>query len=203
QLESISKWIVDVDAVVARQLIVVHLEAGVAKPLHQRPQIPNEKRRVGLPCRTKLWIDTQMDLHIVVFEPYAATRGQLRGLRRFRDSQDAAVELPTLFLTAYGHGELDMVDTDDRHCRHPPLEDRSRAGLSEPGWTILASFRPYAALKGLVHVTKRIADEPRGEARRLRAVRRPRVPEDCRFHMAVARLDQAAARRLDSLRMPQ
>src|SRR5688572_22217319 len=65
EFETISKRIVDIHAVVARQrLIVDDNDLRVSKTKHQLSKVLHEKTGVSLTCGPKLSFHSQVDLHV-------------------------------------------------------------------------------------------------------------------------------------------
>src|SRR5262249_54420378 len=70
---------------------------------------------MGLPCRLKASVDTEVDLHVAVLKPRSAPFRQLRWFLALGNPRKAAVERASLRFLASRHRELYMVDSDDRH----------------------------------------------------------------------------------------
>jgi len=62
----------------------------------------------------KVWVDPEMNLHWAACEPASTALLQFGGLVDFGHSKQAGVERARLIFHAGGHGELHVVNRDER-----------------------------------------------------------------------------------------
>src|SRR5262245_33943644 len=74
-----------------------------------------------LPGRTKVGVDSEMDLHGPALEPCPTAFGELRRFRDLGDPEEPGVEFPRFRLPACRHCELHLLDPDDRHSAYEPI----------------------------------------------------------------------------------
>src|SRR6185369_14325215 len=115
------------DAVVAGQgLVVDDVDPGLAEAQDEAAEVPDEQGGMRLPRRAKVRLHAEVDLHRAALEPGAAALGQLRRLRDLGDTEEPRVERASLVLPSGGHGELDMIDSDNGHAGGYALKLRKR-----------------------------------------------------------------------------
>lgn len=71
---------------------------------------------MGLARRTKVGLDAEVKTHSIVLEPAATVRGKLDRLVDLGQPEHAAIERDCVGLAADRHGELHVVEPDDRHA---------------------------------------------------------------------------------------
>ena len=72
---------------------------------------------MGLGGRSEVGIDSQMDAHVLSFEPAPTTASQHRGLLLARQAEDTLIKANRvrLSLATSGHGQLDVIETENLH----------------------------------------------------------------------------------------
>src|SRR6185503_10104934 len=101
ELETIPERVVDVDAEIARERLVLrHRVPGRAQPLDQARQIAHQQAGMGLAGGVELAVDPQMDPEGAGLEPRAAPRGERGRLRDLRNAEQPIVEGARLRLAA-------------------------------------------------------------------------------------------------------
>ena len=104
QFDSVAEGIIDVDSPVA-----VHWRIRldwVTLRLENRDesiQSVNHESRMGLLCRTKVWIYSQMNLEFGALEPAATAFPQVGRLGYFGQAEDVAIKLASALLSACGY----------------------------------------------------------------------------------------------------
>src|SRR5580765_5605552 len=118
ELEAVAERIVDVRSQLVTDANLLDLVSG-------RPELPNEdgelshqQPRVGLPGRSEVRIDAEVNLEVAALEPGSAAFRERGGLRHLGDPEQPRVELPRRVLATGGHRELNMIDADDPHRAH-------------------------------------------------------------------------------------
>jgi len=91
---------------------------------------------MGLLCRTKVWIYSQMNLEFGALEPTATAFHQVGRLAYLGQAEDVAIKFASAVLSAYGHGKLNMIDV----CYEHVMIFAPRAG-SEKQWPLVGSSR--------------------------------------------------------------
>src|ERR1700693_5536190 len=77
EFEPIPKRIIDIHAIIAgKRLILDDLAARIAQPSNQISQVAHEQPSVCLACRSKLRLNTHVDLDLSAFKPRTAAFGQ-------------------------------------------------------------------------------------------------------------------------------
>src|SRR5271170_1976419 len=77
QLNSISKRIMNMAAADPGNIVnLIHVDARPAQSFDQGRIVAAAQSRVGLPCRTKLFLHAQVYLHPAAFEPAPASLGE-------------------------------------------------------------------------------------------------------------------------------
>ena len=97
------------------------------KPLAEPREIIDQKGRMRLACRHKTRIDADMQAHTAALEP-ATARGKVIRLGHFMHSEQVGVECARCVFTTLRNGDVDVIETDNRHGRSPKpaLPARSR-----------------------------------------------------------------------------
>jgi hypothetical protein len=84
QFDAIAKGIIDVNPPAAIEQLIAPNGVSVSfESCNQRIKSINEQRRMGLPCWTKVWICSEMNLQGRSFEPAATALQQVRRLWYF------------------------------------------------------------------------------------------------------------------------
>jgi lipopolysaccharide/colanic/teichoic acid biosynthesis glycosyltransferase len=116
ELEAVPEGIGDVDAVDARERVVGRdADARAAEPRRQRAEVLDDQTRMRLPGGRERLLDADVQLGASRPEPAPAAGPQRLGLRDLLEPEQAAVERPGFGLAAARRGDLDVVDSDDRH----------------------------------------------------------------------------------------
>ena len=68
--------------------------------------------------RTEICLHTKVDLNISTREPDATTLCEFGRLRDLDHAQQVSVEMPRDIFAAGRHGELNMIDENERKSRH-------------------------------------------------------------------------------------
>ena len=132
ELDPVAEGVVDVGAFPRGPVGVgAHRHAGGAQGRHQRRQVADDERRVGLAGRTEVLLDAEMHRHRPVAEPAAAPRRQRIGLGHADQAEQRRVEGFGLSLPAGRHGQLHVVEPDDLEA-HRRLLWRERPGSRTP-----------------------------------------------------------------------
>ncbi len=145
QLEPVAERVVDVDAVVALERLVVagHVPRGRERR-DERVEVVDDERRVGFASGTEVGVDAEVDLHRLGLEPAPAPYGEVRWLRQLRDAEQAVIERDCLGFATRRHRELDVIEPHHRHTSSIQVFAHCRSS---------AEFRP--------DVTRLFTREPR------------------------------------------
>jgi hypothetical protein len=138
EFEAIPKRVIDIHPIIAgKGLILDDLTAGIPEPANQISQVANEQPGVCLACRSKIGLNTYVDLDLSAFEPRTAAFGQSGRLSHFRYAEEPSVESASIVLPTIWHRELDVVNADDHSSLQSADEIRPNriASATEPGTT--------------------------------------------------------------------
>ena len=72
--------------------------------VYEFPQVTHKKSRMGLTRWSKLWIHTNMDLHLVAFKPHVTSFSQLTRFLHLWNAQQPRVKVTSHILTTDRHG---------------------------------------------------------------------------------------------------
>lgn len=115
KLEPVAEGVVGVAAAHAGESVIPEQRVpGGLEPCGERIQVRNAEGRVGFLGRPKVFFNPEVKLE-GTSKPAAAAVGQGRRLGYLAQAQEANVEGSSLGLTAYRHGELQVVEGDERH----------------------------------------------------------------------------------------
>ncbi len=93
---------------------LVHFNSRVTQSLQQCPVITTAQGRVRLLRRTKVTLDSKMELHAATLKPASTTLGKLRRLGQFPHPEQAFVKAASLLFLARRHGKLHVIDGNER-----------------------------------------------------------------------------------------
>ena len=137
QLQPVPKAIEHMRSPNSRNIpILQYLNSGRSQPRHQPVIIRAAQSRMRLLRRTKLLLDSQMNLHHATRKPTPTTFRKLRRLRQLSHPQHPAIKRASLRLFPVRHRQLHMIDRDERTLHRailPTLERSSRSQLRAKG----------------------------------------------------------------------
>src|SRR5262245_55995309 len=81
-----------------------------------------------LPCRTKVFLDPEMNLHRSALKPASTALRQLRRFRDFLHPEQPPIERARQLLSAHRHSQLHMMNVAERIRSHIKIPKDSRLG---------------------------------------------------------------------------
>ncbi|HLJ45779.1 MAG TPA: hypothetical protein VKU01_07225 [Bryobacteraceae bacterium] len=93
-----------------KTVVIEHCDSPADKPLAQRIQVRSRKRRMRLPCGSKVALDADVQLLDAALEPASAPCTQQFGFLDLAHSQEQPVEAPGRLFAARRRCYLDVVD---------------------------------------------------------------------------------------------
>ncbi len=115
QLQPIPEWIVHMAAAHPRDIVRLgHFNSRISQPSKKRRVITAAQRWMRLLRRTKITLDSKMELHTAALKPASTALGKLRRLRYFRHSKQAFVKRARLSFLTQWHSELHVIDGNKR-----------------------------------------------------------------------------------------
>src|SRR5213594_642575 len=115
QLDAIAKGIGDVNARITFERVLEDLNTSLTKTFHQRLKFAHKQRRMSLSSRTKVHINSEVNLDRAAFDPNTAPLGKVRRLWNLGDAKQPRIEPSRLCLSPRGHRQLHVFDSDDWH----------------------------------------------------------------------------------------
>jgi hypothetical protein len=116
QLDAIAERVVDVDARVAGQWLIVHdVCASGFQAFDQLGEAFHLKCRVSFGCGTEVFLHTGVELELAALEPDAAASSEVRRLGPFWDAEQIAVEASCRRFAVRRDSDLDVVESNDSH----------------------------------------------------------------------------------------
>ena len=121
EFQTISERIVDEDSLVTFEgRVIDDCQSSFSTAFNDRLQVTDQQTRMRLGCGMKVFVDTEMDLHTIGFEPAATPLGEVRRFGRLKKAKHVSIEPSGMLLPTSRHRKLNMVDTDNWHlvsCR--------------------------------------------------------------------------------------
>jgi len=111
-------------------------------------------------------LDAEVDVEAApALEPHPAAAGEIGRLRHLPEPEGVRIEAPRLSLLALGHGELHVVEADERHGRSRGAEPLVSSRLRPHGRTGNAPPRARGArrLRGYIRRGSLFSDNAAGK----------------------------------------
>jgi len=102
--------------------VLIYLNARRTKPAREFVEIAASQSWVRLLRRTKIVLDTQVNLHSSALKPASSALRQLGRLRNFPHPQQIAIKPPRGLFLASRHSQLHMINRDKWPLAHAKCE---------------------------------------------------------------------------------
>jgi hypothetical protein len=134
QFNSISKRVVNVAAPHARNIIGLYdFDSRIAQQLQKRHVIAAAQRGMCLPRGTEVCFGSQMNLYAAAFKPASAAFGEFRRFRYFSHAEKILVKCTSAFFLTCGHGELNVIDGEERRVGHVKILEETNGSKGKAG----------------------------------------------------------------------